>query len=89
MYESSLRHIHDPVLSSLKMKGILYFFKCKQYDQSTGGRRKLDVYYGRGENLTALGRGGGRTHIHGTSSHSFCLFNVIIRVWWKMWKSLA
>jgi hypothetical protein len=27
MYKSSLRHIHDPVLSSLKMKGIrlLYF----------------------------------------------------------------
>jgi hypothetical protein len=31
MYKSSLRHIHDPVLSSLKMKGILTFltrFKC-------------------------------------------------------------
>jgi hypothetical protein len=26
MYKSSLRHIHDPVLSSLKMKGILFFF---------------------------------------------------------------
>jgi hypothetical protein len=26
MYKSSLRHIHDPVLSSLKMKGILSFF---------------------------------------------------------------
>jgi hypothetical protein len=25
MYKSSLRHIHDPVLSSLKMKGILFF----------------------------------------------------------------
>jgi hypothetical protein len=25
MYKSSLRHIHDPVLSSLKMKGILSF----------------------------------------------------------------
>jgi hypothetical protein len=24
MYKSSLRHIHDPVLSSLKMKGILF-----------------------------------------------------------------
>jgi hypothetical protein len=23
MYKSSLRHIHDPVLSSLKMKGIV------------------------------------------------------------------
>jgi hypothetical protein len=29
MYKSSLRHIHDPVLSSLKMKGIrLLFFTC-------------------------------------------------------------
>jgi hypothetical protein len=28
MYKSSLRHIHDPVLSSLKMKGILSFFFC-------------------------------------------------------------
>jgi hypothetical protein len=27
MYKSSLRHIHDPVLSSLKMKGILSFGK--------------------------------------------------------------
>jgi hypothetical protein len=28
MYKSSLRHMHDPVLSSLKMKGIrLLFFK--------------------------------------------------------------
>jgi hypothetical protein len=26
MYKSSLRHIHDPVLSSLKMKGIRSFF---------------------------------------------------------------
>jgi hypothetical protein len=26
MYKSSLRHIHDPVLSSLKMKGILSLF---------------------------------------------------------------
>jgi hypothetical protein len=26
IYKSSLRHIHDPVLSSLKMKGILSFF---------------------------------------------------------------
>jgi hypothetical protein len=26
MYKSSLRHIHDPVLSSLKMKGIRLFF---------------------------------------------------------------
>jgi hypothetical protein len=26
MYKSSLRHIHDPVLSSLKMKGIFSFF---------------------------------------------------------------
>jgi hypothetical protein len=25
MYKSSLRHIHDPVLSSLKMNGILSF----------------------------------------------------------------
>jgi hypothetical protein len=25
MYKSSLRHIHDPVLSSLKMNGILFF----------------------------------------------------------------
>jgi hypothetical protein len=29
MYKSSLRHIHDPVLSSLKMKGIrLLFASC-------------------------------------------------------------
>jgi hypothetical protein len=26
MYKSSLTHIHDPVLSSLKMKGICFFF---------------------------------------------------------------
>jgi hypothetical protein len=26
MYKSSLRHIHDPVLSSLKMKGIRLLF---------------------------------------------------------------
>jgi hypothetical protein len=29
MYKSSLRHIHDPVLSSLKMKGILSFYPFK------------------------------------------------------------
>jgi hypothetical protein len=27
MYKSSLRHIHDPVLSSLKMKGIRLLFQ--------------------------------------------------------------
>jgi hypothetical protein len=26
MYKSSLRHIRDPVLSSLKMKGIFYYY---------------------------------------------------------------
>jgi hypothetical protein len=26
MYKSSLRHIYDPVLSSLKMKGICFIF---------------------------------------------------------------
>jgi hypothetical protein len=26
VYKSSIRHIHDPVLSSLKMKGIRYLF---------------------------------------------------------------
>jgi hypothetical protein len=26
MYMSDLRHIHDPVLSSLKMEGICFFF---------------------------------------------------------------
>jgi hypothetical protein len=26
MYKSSLRHIHDPVLSSLKMKGMRFFY---------------------------------------------------------------
>jgi hypothetical protein len=26
MYKSSLRHIHDPVLSSLELKGILSYF---------------------------------------------------------------
>jgi hypothetical protein len=25
MYMSDLRHIHDPVLSSLKMEGIIFF----------------------------------------------------------------
>jgi hypothetical protein len=30
MYKSSLRHIHDPVLSSLKMKGIRFFFTLAQ-----------------------------------------------------------
>jgi hypothetical protein len=31
MYKSSLRHIHDPLLSSLKMKGIHSFFVCIIY----------------------------------------------------------
>jgi hypothetical protein len=31
MYKSSLRHIHDPVLSSLKMKGIFSFFFWRYY----------------------------------------------------------
>jgi hypothetical protein len=32
MYMSNLRHIHDPVLSSLKMEGIgfFFFFSAKQ-----------------------------------------------------------
>jgi ribosomal protein S8E len=30
MYMSSLRHIHDPVLSSLKMKGIRLLFRQKK-----------------------------------------------------------
>jgi hypothetical protein len=29
MYKSSLKYIHDPVLSSLKMKGIRFFFFSK------------------------------------------------------------
>jgi hypothetical protein len=29
MYKSSLRHIHDPVLSSLKMKGIRLLFNLQ------------------------------------------------------------
>jgi hypothetical protein len=29
-YKSSLRHIHDPVLLSLKMKGYVYFFWKRQ-----------------------------------------------------------
>jgi hypothetical protein len=45
MYKSSLRHIHDPVLSSLKMKGILYFF----YFNSSVNYKKHDhlklIYY--------------------------------------------
>jgi hypothetical protein len=28
MYMSDLRHIHDPVLSTLKMEGIRFFFLC-------------------------------------------------------------
>jgi hypothetical protein len=33
MYKSSLRHIHDPVLSSLKMKGIrLLFYVCLSFE---------------------------------------------------------
>jgi hypothetical protein len=31
MYKSSLRHIHDPVLSSLKMKGIRLSFSVHCY----------------------------------------------------------
>jgi hypothetical protein len=30
MYKSSLRHIHDPVLSSLKMKGICFVFDIQK-----------------------------------------------------------
>jgi hypothetical protein len=50
MYKSSLKHIHDPVLSSLKMEGIFDFFyvlsiKCS----SSGGIR--DTCITRCENL--------------------------------------
>jgi hypothetical protein len=31
MYKSSLRHIHDPVLSSLKMKGIRLLFNLQYH----------------------------------------------------------
>jgi hypothetical protein len=31
MYKSSLRHIHDPVLSSLKMEGIRLLFHYKMH----------------------------------------------------------
>jgi hypothetical protein len=31
MYMSDLRHIHDPVLSSLKMESIRFFFYCVEY----------------------------------------------------------
>jgi hypothetical protein len=34
MYKSSLRHINDPVLSSLKMKGIRFFFSYISYTWS-------------------------------------------------------
>jgi hypothetical protein len=30
MYKASLRHIHDPVLSSLKMKGIRFFLTLRR-----------------------------------------------------------
>jgi hypothetical protein len=33
MYKSSLRHIHDPVLSSLKMKGIRLLFSVFSLSQ--------------------------------------------------------
>jgi hypothetical protein len=55
-YKSSLRHIHDPVLSSLKMKGIRLPFweaRCSLYsvrvrvmdfsDASLWGNKKCDV----------------------------------------------
>jgi hypothetical protein len=32
MYKSSLRHIHDPVLSSLKMKGMRLLFFASSYE---------------------------------------------------------
>jgi hypothetical protein len=35
MYKSSLRHIHDPVISSLKMKCILSFFPLRNEERPT------------------------------------------------------
>jgi hypothetical protein len=35
-YKASLRHIHDPVLLSLKMKGILYLFVMQEYLERLG-----------------------------------------------------
>jgi hypothetical protein len=35
MYKSSLRHIHDPVLSSLKKKGIRLHFLCSPTPSTT------------------------------------------------------
>jgi hypothetical protein len=34
MYMSDLRHIHDPILSSLKMEGIRYFYLVVVHNQS-------------------------------------------------------
>jgi hypothetical protein len=38
MYMSDLRHIHDPVLSSLKMEGIRLLFFCIAGEDATGGQ---------------------------------------------------
>jgi hypothetical protein len=43
MFKSGLRHIHDPVLSSLKMKGILSFFEAL-YNKPSKNDRRLHCY---------------------------------------------
>jgi hypothetical protein len=45
MYKSSLRHIHDPVLSSFKMKGIrlLFFFVSVALRPNAGHSLILEV----------------------------------------------
>jgi hypothetical protein len=43
MYKSSLRYIHDPVLSSLNMKDILSFSKELEELQETSSSERLET----------------------------------------------
>jgi hypothetical protein len=45
MYKSSLRHIHDPVLSSLKMEGIRFFYVISIKCSSGGIRNQRNLQY--------------------------------------------
>jgi hypothetical protein len=55
MYKSSLRHIHDPVLLSLKMKGIRLLFIIVTYLWATVGLVFFQPQRGRGaESLVRL-----------------------------------
>jgi hypothetical protein len=68
-YKSSLRHIHDPVLLSLKMKGIRFFIEGKETVWKSEGSRCSMEAADSSKTLTPTS-----TETNGFTSYCHCIF---------------